>query len=65
MKCPNCHSDTKVIDSRSTLYEKRRRRECINCKTRFTTYERMDNRANVVKKKVLSKKEFMKLIERG
>lgn len=65
MKCPSCYSDTKVVDTRSTLYKKRRRRECINCKTRFTTYETMDNRANIVKKKALSKEEFRKLMEKG
>ena len=43
MKCPYCGEvDSKVIDSRPTEDgEKiRRRRECLNCKKRFTTYER-------------------------
>ena len=42
MKCPFCHAeDTKVVDSRlvSEENEVRRRRECIQCKERFTTYE--------------------------
>ena len=42
MKCPYCGEvDSKVIDSRPTEDgEKiRRRRECLNCKKRFTTYE--------------------------
>ena len=42
MKCPNCFStDIKVIDSRSAQKGKsiRRRRECIECHQRFTTYE--------------------------
>ncbi len=41
MKCTYCnHSETKVIDSRESEDITRRRRECIKCKKRFTTYER-------------------------
>jgi transcriptional repressor NrdR len=42
MRCPFCHTeDTKVVDSRlvGDGDEVRRRRECIQCKERFTTYE--------------------------
>ena len=42
MKCPFCgHKEDKVIDSRSTQDDAsiRRRRECIQCTRRFTTYE--------------------------
>lgn len=41
MKCPYCqHDDTKVTDSRDTgAFTIRRRRECLNCNRRFTTYE--------------------------
>lgn len=42
MKCPFCgHIEDKVIDSRSSNEDKsvRRRRECLKCKKRFTTYE--------------------------
>lgn len=42
MKCPNCeHLNSKVIDSRSIQKSSsiRRRRSCIKCKFRFTTYE--------------------------
>lgn len=42
MKCPGCnHLDTKVIDSRlsSDGASIRRRRECLKCEKRFTTYE--------------------------
>jgi transcriptional repressor NrdR len=45
MKCPICKtSDSKVIDSRSSKddFVIRRRRECENCQTRFTTYERVE-----------------------
>lgn len=45
MKCPFCtHEDTKVIDSRvaSDGLSIRRRRECIKCQHRFSTYEEME-----------------------
>ena len=53
MKCPSCGaSGTKVVDSRSAEDNTaiRRRRKCLNCEYRFTTYERMgDNPIIVVK----------------
>ena len=40
MRCPECGcEESKVIDSRPTENKVRRRRECIQCGTRFTTYE--------------------------
>lgn len=40
MRCPFCsYEDTKVIDSRPSDEKKRRRRECVKCGKRFTTYE--------------------------
>ena len=44
MRCPYCRrGDTKVIDSRGTQEESiRRRRECLDCSRRFTTYERIE-----------------------
>lgn len=55
MKCPNCGLlETRVVDSR--IAEEgdavRRRRECPDCQTRFTTYERMEERRplRVIKK---------------
>jgi len=45
MRCPYCqHHDTGVLDSRmtSTGDSIRRRRECVSCAKRFTTYERME-----------------------
>lgn len=42
MRCPKCHClEDKVIDSRATKDNEgvRRRRECLNCSHRFTTYE--------------------------
>jgi transcriptional repressor NrdR len=45
MQCPFCHAEeTKVIDSRLAAegLEVRRRRECIHCSERFTTYETIE-----------------------
>jgi transcriptional repressor NrdR len=45
MQCPACqHKESRVLESRSTEGGKsvRRRRECLNCKNRFTTYERIE-----------------------
>ncbi len=45
MKCPECeHSESKVIDSRSTNEAIRRRRECLFCGERFTTFERLEKK---------------------
>jgi len=46
MNCPNCgYKEDKVVDSRSTAEDSaiRRRRECIKCGQRFTTYEYIEN----------------------
>ncbi len=50
--CPTCRkSETRVVDSRDDESVVRRRRECLDCKSRFTTYERMEApRLFVVKK---------------
>ena len=43
MKCPYCgYSETKVVDSRESEDTTRRRRECLRCEKRFTTYERIE-----------------------
>jgi transcriptional repressor NrdR len=54
MKCPFCgHLDDKVIDSREGRAGDliRRRRECLKCERRFTTYERIDEIPYMVVKK--------------
>ncbi len=54
MKCPFCSSlESKVIDSRLTKEETsiRRRRECLDCKRRFTTYERVEEVELLIVKK--------------
>lgn len=46
MRCPSCGcSESKVVDSRPSEDggSIRRRRECLNCQHRFTTYERMED----------------------
>jgi len=52
MICPTCRkSETRVVDSRDDESVVRRRRECLVCKHRFTTYERIEApRLFVVKK---------------
>ena len=43
MFCPLCKkSDTKVLDSRDENFLIKRRRECLKCKYRFTTFERIE-----------------------
>lgn len=52
MKCPECgYEDSKVIDSRPSEDRIRRRRECLSCKARFTTYEIVENIPLMVIKK--------------
>ena len=54
MKCPYCGgTETKVVDKRETgeFDATRRRRECLKCSKRFTTYERVESlNLNVIKK---------------
>lgn len=53
MKCSQCHKiDTKVIESRDVADGEaiRRRRACLNCKYRFTTYERIERPQLIVVK---------------
>ena len=61
MKCPMCnHSESKVIDSRpsSDGSSIRRRRECLECGKRFTTYENIETLPLIVIKKDLSRETF-------
>lgn len=54
MRCPFCsHTEGKVVDSRSSKEGDsiRRRRECLKCGRRFTTYERIEEVAQMVIKK--------------
>ena len=61
MKCPYCgDEESKVIDSRPTEDGERirRRRECLNCAKRFTTYEVIETVPVVVVKKDKSREAF-------
>ena len=59
MRCPYCDSlDSKVTDSRSAEEGIRRRRECVKCGLRFTTYERVQSTALLVAKRDGRPQEF-------
>lgn len=60
MQCPYCnYKESKVIDSRHTdQYSIRRRRECEECKKRFTTYEKIETTPVIVIKKDNSREYF-------
>jgi transcriptional repressor NrdR len=61
MKCPFCgHPEDKVIDSRESKEGEliRRRRECLQCSRRFTTYERIDEIPYMVVKKDGRREKF-------
>ena len=63
MKCPFCgNTETKVVDKRETgeFEATRRRRECLKCEMRFTTYERVENLNLIVIKKSGGKEPFDK-----
>jgi len=51
MQCPYCgHADSRVVDTRTTSDGIRRRRECLSCKKRFTTYEQISEALLIVKR---------------
>ena len=58
MDCPFCSEPTQVIDKRDAEGVTRRRRECLECKKRFTTYERVENIDIFVVKKDGSRQLF-------
>ncbi len=61
MHCPNCqHTESRVLESRSTESGQsiRRRRECLDCKQRFTTYERIELVPITVIKRDSSRESF-------
>ena len=61
MKCPYCgYEESKVIDSRPTDEGQRirRRRECLQCQKRFTTYEIIESLPIIVIKKDKSRETF-------
>lgn len=61
MKCPYCGSkETEVVETRDSedLETIRRRRECLTCNKRFTTYERIENVNLIVIKKDGKREQF-------
>lgn len=61
MKCPFCQEpDSRVLDSRTSDDGSviRRRRECLVCKRRFTTYERMEERPLIIVKREGNREAF-------
>jgi transcriptional repressor NrdR len=61
MRCPFCdHSESKVIDSRESKngLNIRRRRECLSCQRRFTTYEKIEEIPYMVIKKDGKRQRF-------
>ncbi len=61
LKCPYCaYAESKVVDSRSTEDGSsiRRRRECLKCNRRYTTYEKIETTPILVIKKNMSREYF-------
>ncbi|MEW6034037.1 MAG: transcriptional regulator NrdR [Chloroflexota bacterium] len=59
MRCPYCgHDKSRVVDSREVDEGIRRRRKCLGCSSRFTTYERHQRRSLFVAKKDGRREEF-------
>ena len=59
MKCPYCgYYDSRVVDSRDVNDGVRRRRQCLECDSRFTTYERFQKTSLFVIKKDRRREEF-------
>ncbi len=61
MRCPKCgNQDDKVIDSRASREGStiRRRRQCLQCNHRFTTYEEIENEGLMVVKRDGRREEF-------
>lgn len=59
MRCPYCgHTESRVIDSRDTSTGIRRRRECLSCRERFTTYEHVSYQTIQVVKRDGRREEF-------
>lgn len=67
MKCPFCSKEqSKVTDKREAPLGIRRRRECLNCKKRYTTYEKIDkSEIHVIKKDGSREKFDIEKLQRG
>ena len=60
MKCTFCGSKTRVTDKRESPDGTRRRRECLKCKKRFTTYEKPESKDIIIVKKDGRREKFSK-----
>lgn len=61
MKCPYCgYNESKVVDSRAAEDNMaiRRRRECLKCNKRYTTYEKVENVPILIVKKNMGREYF-------
>jgi len=59
MKCPYCsYGETKVIETRESENTTRRRRECLKCEKRFTTYEKVESVNLIIIKKDDNREQF-------
>lgn len=58
MECPYCSTKTKVTDKRDSHKGIRRRRECLKCKKRFTTHEKIIQHDFYIIKKDKSREKF-------
>ena len=67
MQCPYCsHEELKVVDKRESDEKSvRRRRECLKCNKRFTTYERIESADLIVVKKDGSRERFDRVKVKG
>jgi transcriptional repressor NrdR len=65
MRCIYCGSGTKVTDKRDSPDGIRRRRECLKCKKRFTTYERPELKDIIIVKKDKRREKFSRDKLRG
>ena len=59
MKCKFCGNNTKVTNKRESKEGARRRRECLKCKKRFTTYEKPEDKDIIVVKKDGRREHFL------
>ena len=60
MKCIYCEAETRVTDKRESPDGTRRRRECLKCKKRFTTYEKPELKEIIIVKKDGRREKFSK-----
>jgi len=58
MKCIYCNGESRVVDKRESPDGTRRRRECLKCRKRFTTYEKPDKKEIMIVKKDGRREKF-------